>query len=83
MVRRDGGDPRNAFIAWEDVPGVVGYNILWGIDEDKLYQTYQIWADQRPALELRALTLGQSYSFAIEAFNENGVSPRSKPVRIE
>jgi hypothetical protein len=83
VVRRDGGDPRNAFIAWEDVPGVVGYNILWGIKDDKLYQTYQVWADQRPALELRALTLGQSYSFAIEAFNENGVSPRSKPVRIE
>ena len=28
----------------------------------------------RPALELRALTLNQNYSFAIEAFNESGVS---------
>jgi hypothetical protein len=82
-VRRDGNDPRNAFITWEDVPDTVGYNILWGIRDDKLYQTYQVWADQRPSLELRALTVGQRYSFSVEAFNENGVSPPSKPVRIE
>lgn len=82
QVRRDGQDPRNAFIQWEEVPGAVGYNILWGLRDDKLYQTYQIFADQRPSLELRALTVDQSYSFAIEAFNENGVSPPSPPVRV-
>lgn len=82
-VRRDGEDARNAFITWEEVPGAVGYNILWGIRDDKLYQTYQVFADQRPALELRALTVGQGYSFAIEAFNENGVSKPGKPVSIE
>jgi hypothetical protein len=82
QVRRDGNDPRNAFITWGDVPDAVGYNILWGIRDDKLYQTYQVWADQRPALELRALTLNQSYSFAIEAFNESGVSKPSGAVRI-
>jgi hypothetical protein len=60
----------------------VGYNILWGIRDDKLYQTYQVWADQRPALELRALTLGQSYSFAIEAFNGTGVSKPGAVFRI-
>jgi len=83
QVRRDGSDPRNAFVTWEDVPGAVGYNIMWGIRDDKLYQTYQVWADQRPALELRALTLGQHYSFAIEAYNESGVSNLSQPARIE
>jgi len=82
VVRRDGTDGRNAFITWEDVPGAVGYNILWGIQDDKLYQTYQVFADQRPALELRALTLEQAYSVAIEAFNENGVSKPSAVVRI-
>jgi hypothetical protein len=34
QVRRD-ADPRNAFIRWDEVPGVVGYNILWGIAPDK------------------------------------------------
>jgi xylan 1,4-beta-xylosidase len=83
QVRRDGQDPRNAFITWEDVPGAVGYNILWGIQDDKLYQTYQVFADQRPSFELRALSIDQSYSFAIETFNENGVSPASARVRIK
>ena len=83
QARRDGNDPRNAFITWEDVPGAVGYNILWGIRDDKLYQTYQVWADQRPALDLRALTLNQAYSFAIEAFNESGVSKSGKVVRLQ
>jgi hypothetical protein len=81
-MRRDGNDPRNAFITWEDVPGAVGYNILWGVRDDKLYQTYQVWADQRPALELRALTLNQGYSFSIEAFNESGVSKPGPVLRI-
>jgi xylan 1,4-beta-xylosidase len=60
------------------VNGAVGYNILWGIAPDKLYQTYQVWGDAEPQLELRALTVGQAYFYAIEAFNENGVSKVSK-----
>jgi len=78
-VRRD-DDPRNAFITWEAVPGAVGYNVLWGIRKDKLYQTYQILADKGNALELRALTAGQDYYFAVEAFNETGVSKASEAV---
>jgi xylan 1,4-beta-xylosidase len=68
-------DPRNAFIIWKNVPGAVGYNILWGIGKDKLYQTYQVFADQQNRLEVRALNVGQDYYFGIEAFNESGVSP--------
>ncbi len=78
-VHRD-TDRRNAFITWERVPRAVGYNILWGIDKNKLYQTYQVFADQGNKLELRALTIGQDYYFAIEAFDENGVSKLSNIV---
>ena len=67
-------DARDATLRWEAVPDAVGYNILWGIVRDNLYQTYQVWADAGQTLELRALNLGQDYYFAIEAFNENGVS---------
>ena len=81
-ARRD-TDPRNAFIAWERVPGAVGYNILWGIGKNKLYQTYQVFADQGNTLVLRALTIGQDYYFAIEAFDENGVSKLSDVVYIK
>lgn len=80
-VRRD-ADPRNAFITWRRVPGVVGYNILWGIGPKKLYQTYQVFADRGETLELRALTVGQDYYFAIEAFDEIGVSKASATVHM-
>ena len=82
QVRRD-ADARNAFITWDEVPGAVGHNVLWGIQSDKLYQTYQVFADQGAALEVRALNVGQKYSFAIEAFNERGVSKLSEPVRLD
>ncbi len=81
-ARRD-TDPRNAVITWEKVPGAVGYNILWGIGKNKLYQTYQVFADQGNTLELRALTIGQDYYFAIESFDENGVSKVSDIVHIK
>lgn len=82
QARRD-ADGRNAFLSWEDVPEAVGYNIRWGIAPDKLYQTYQVFADSRPQLEIRALSLGQHYSFAVETFSETGVSPLSAPVSVE
>jgi hypothetical protein len=48
-----------------------------------LYQTYQLFADRPTALELRALTVGQDYCFAIGTFDENGVSPASTPVCLD
>lgn len=78
-VQRD-ADPRNAFVTWEPVEEAVGYNILWGIAPDKLYLTYQVFADRGTALELRALNVGQAYYYAIEAFDENGVSEQSEVV---
>jgi hypothetical protein len=80
-ARRD-TDQRNAHIAWKPVEGAVGYNILWGIRPDRLTLNYQRWAEQGTTLELRALNVGQGYWVAVEAFDENGVSRRSKPVRI-
>ena len=75
-------DERNATITWRAVPGVVGYNVRWGIAPSKLYETYQRFADQGTTLELRALTLGQAYWVAIESFDENGVSRLSSAVQI-
>ena len=46
-----------------------------------VYQTYQVFADAGPALEIRALTVGQEYYFAIEAFDETGVSRPSDPIK--
>jgi xylan 1,4-beta-xylosidase len=74
-------DERNADISWDKVNGAVGYNILWGIAPNKLNLVYQVWADAPPKLELRALNKGVEYYYAIEAFNENGVSKLSGVVK--
>jgi hypothetical protein len=79
-ARRD-ADPRNAVVSWQPLDGVVGYNVRWGIAATKLYQTYQVWADRGPRVEIRALTAGQEYWFAVESFDERGVSRLSTPVR--
>ncbi len=81
-VRRD-SDRRNAFVSWRRVKDVVGYNVLWGIRPDKLYETYQVFADSEPELEIRALTTNQEYYFAVEAFNEHGVSGKSQVVHVK
>ncbi|MET0308064.1 MAG: family 43 glycosylhydrolase [Sphingomonas sp.] len=80
-ARRD-ADQRNAHIAWKPVKGAVGYNVMWGIRPDRLTLTYQRWADQGTALDLRALDVGQGYFVAVEAFDESGVSKRSKAIAI-
>jgi xylan 1,4-beta-xylosidase len=74
-------DDRNVDVSWDKVPQATGYNIRWGIAKDKLYQTYQVWADKpTTTLQIRALTKGIKYYYAIETFNENGVSTLSEVV---
>ena len=67
-------DERNARISWKAVKGAQGYNVLWGVALDKLYSSWMVYGDN--SLDLRALTVEQKYYFAIEAFNENGISQR-------
>ena len=67
-------DERNARISWKSVKGAQGYNVLWGVAPDKLYSSWMVYGDN--SLDLRALTVGQKYYFAIESFNENGISQR-------
>jgi hypothetical protein len=74
-------DRRDAMITWDPVPGAHGYNILWGIAPDKLYSSWMVYDAKQ--LLMKSLTTDQSYYFAIEAFNENGISTRTKPVRIQ
>lgn len=80
-------DTRNALIRWNRVPGAVGYNVRWGIRPDRLALTYQVFADrvatgEEAALPLRALTVGQRYYVAVEAFDEHGVSRLSRVLEM-
>ena len=74
-------DRRNATITWDAQEKAQGYNVLWGIAPDKLYSSWLLYGENE--LVLRALTTDQTYYFAVEAFNENGVSERTKPVKVE
>jgi hypothetical protein len=74
-------DRRDATISWDPVKGAQGYNIRWGIAPGKLYHSWLVYDDTD--LLMRNLDKNTSYSFTIEAFNENGISAQSKIIRIE
>ena len=74
-------DRRDALITWEKQEEAQGYNVLWGIAPDKLYNNWMVYKDDE--LYLRSLSSDQEYYFALESFNENGVSKRTKPVKIK
>jgi hypothetical protein len=74
-------DRRDALITWNKVPGAQGYNVLWGIAPDKLYSSWMVYDNN--SLDLKALTVDQQYYFAVEAFNEAGVSARSAVMKVE
>ena len=74
-------DRRDASVTWERQAGAQGYNVLWGIAPDKLYSSWLVY--DANSLELRSLSTEQGYYFAVEAFDENGVSERTRPVKVE
>jgi hypothetical protein len=74
-------DRRDAQIRWQAGKDCTGYNVLWGIAPDKLYSSWLLYGENN--LELKSLNTDQEYYFAIEAFNENGVSERSAIVTVK
>ncbi|WP_134088899.1 family 43 glycosylhydrolase [Olivibacter sp. XZL3] len=67
-------DKRDATLSWDRQKEAHGYNILWGTAPDKLYNAWMVYDNN--TLDMKSLTADQTYYFAIEAFNENGVSER-------
>ena len=82
-VRAERTDSRAMTVRWGKVPGVVGYNVCWGLQPDRLNLCYQVFADRGTRLEVRALNAGVSYDVAVEAFNENGASRLSRIVAVK
>ena len=73
-------DRRDAMVTWAPQKNADGYNVLWGIAPDKLYSSWLVYGEN--SLELKALTTDQTYYFAVEAFNENGVAVKSTPIKV-
>lgn len=74
-------DRREAHLEWEETKGSMGYTVYWGIAPDKLYSSWQVY--DSVSLEIRSLNTDQEYYFAIEAFNENGISGKTAPMAIK
>jgi xylan 1,4-beta-xylosidase len=81
IVLRTEKDKRSAFIKWSPVDNAFAYNIYYGTDPDKLYTSIMVHSNNE--YWLKTLDLKKTYYFSIEAINENGISERSKPMKVE
>lgn len=76
-------DRLDLLLTIEGTKDAIGYNILWGHEEDKLYHSYQIYRDAADVQEKRdaviekrigALVKLQEYFVRVDAYNENGIT---------
>lgn len=77
VALRGDSERRNAWLKWRPSDDATGYVIYSGIAPDKLYTSVMVYGDNE--YYFRAMDRDRKYYFAIEAFNENGVSERTEP----
>lgn len=69
-------------INWNAAPNAIGYTIRYGETKNALHHSYQV-------LGTNAVTIGSlnssttSYYFAVDAFNENGITVGSKIIEVK
>ncbi len=81
IVLRTYKDKRSAYIKWRPVDNAYAYNLYYGIAPDKLYSC--IMVHDLNEYWFKGMDKEKPYYFAIEAINENGVSPRSEVQKAE
>lgn len=62
-------------LTWDKAEGATGYNVRFGIAPDKLYASYQVYGSEEAFIT--TLNAGETYYYAIDAYNENGVTEGS------
>ena len=65
-------DAMTCRISWEPSADADGYNVRFGIAPDKLYSSYQVYGASQ--VRLTTLNADQQYYFAMDSFNENGIT---------
>jgi len=78
-VNRSKEDPRNAFISWDPSKEAYAYNIYYGIEPGKLYNSIMVIDDH--SYDFRGLDTDTVYYFTIEALGESGRSTRSPIIK--
>ncbi len=81
IVLRTEKDKRSAFIKWRPVDNAFAYHIYYGTHPDKLYTSIMVHANNE--YWMKSMDALSTYYFSIEAINENGVSERTKPIKVE
>ena len=81
IVLRTEKDKRSAWLKWRPVDNAYAYNIYTGTAPDKLYTCIQV-QDANEYYD-KAMDKEKTYYFNIEAINENGVSPRTRILKVE
>ena len=72
-VTRNSSDQRQATITWNPVTGADGYMVRYGIGNDRLFGNYQVYG--ATTLNIHTLNVGANYLFAVDSFNDSGVTP--------
>ena len=62
-------DRRYAHLLWEQVDGAEGYIVRYGIEPNKLYNSYMVYWDSY--LDFPSLNVDPEYYFEVEAFSSN------------
>ena len=81
IVLRTEKDKRSAWIKWRTVDNAYGYNIYFGTAPDKLYNSVLVYSSND--YWFKVMDREKPYYFSIEAINENGISPRTKVIRVD
>ncbi|HEY0356527.1 MAG TPA: discoidin domain-containing protein, partial [Flavisolibacter sp.] len=81
IVLRTEKDKRSAFIKWKPVDNAFAYNIYYGTHPDKLYTCIMIHSNNE--YWMKTMDSQKPYYFQIEAVNENGISERTKTMKVD
>lgn len=81
IVLRTEKDKRSAYIKWNPVVSAFAYNIYYGVAADKLYNCVMV--HDLNEYWFKVMDKEKAYYFSIEAINENGVSERTKVIKVE
>lgn len=75
------GERRNVWFKWQQEPNADGYVIYFGKSPDKLYGSIMVYTKNE--YYFSGLDRSDVYYFQIEAFNNNGIGPRSEIKKSE